>query len=180
MSSSPQPLLHNETEDIDECLRFKRYLVRKYETTDRLQYHCAANIMGGLIDHKIQLLKKLCYQKRYSKKAVRQSAASTNIGRLSKSFANISTIFGAADDDAVEANEECLKLRDPGYPKRLVRQEAKTFTLAATETTVMDIPSACFAEANDRFVAKDIRVNLESARIVDKIGKSVLMANVLL
>lgn len=40
------------------CDRLKQQLVRKFETTGRLQYHCAANIINDVINNNAEQLPK--------------------------------------------------------------------------------------------------------------------------
>lgn len=140
----------DDTNEINQCLRFKEYLVQRYEETDRLKYHCAANVMHNVINDKIIHLKTYCQEKmrknqiRHEKlKSENRENYESSIGKLSNKLANLSTILQDHDGDK-ESHQ--LPNSNRRYPKRVVRQNAKTITLTMSDQILMDIPSECCTE----------------------------------
>lgn len=59
--STPQkaqikPTIAEVADVIDECLRFKRHVINKFRDTNRLQFHCAANVIDNVINQQMRLL----------------------------------------------------------------------------------------------------------------------------
>lgn len=171
-----------ETDDISECLRFKHYLLHKYETTDRLQYQCAANIMRSVINNKIDRLKTFCREKLERNKFrntdidFRLSADDisnrSNIGMLSKSMANLSKIFNSEDNG--EDMDTTQQTSNKGYPRRVVRQLAKTITLTMSEPILINIPAEWIIESKQNSTKIDQPSKNINYEIVGNIVKTFL------
>lgn len=164
-------LVSKETHEINECLKLKKYLQHKYDETDRLQYHCAANIMHGVINEKIVQLKIYCREKLQSHK-IRDAEYeqhiteddfnyASNIGKLSKSLADLSAI----DDEEPQHQ---------GYPKSVVRQRAKTFTLTMSDLVSINIPSQWIADSKRLKEDKDYYGKNINDKLVGRIVSTIL------
>lgn len=144
-----------QADEIGQCIRFRNHLKHKYETTDRLIFHCASNIMYGVINRKIAELRTYCLAKIGANRICQfesdnylpeHNRTTSDIGKWSKSIENLSTICIDEDDDSGAEEKTFRQASTQGYPKRVVRQVAKTFTLTRSDTIVINIASEWIAE----------------------------------